>query len=63
MMVECFAKEDVMRALQSERELLTSFNMWGAESVLIRYGINVINELPTILVDEGHLRQAATPHT
>lgn len=62
-MEEYLKKADVMKALQEERELLCSFNMWGAESVLIRYAINVIEELPTEKFEEGHLRQAVNPHT
>lgn len=62
-MEEYLKKVDVIKALQEERELLCSFNMWGAESVLIRYAINVIEELPTTKFDEEHLRQAVNPHT
>ena len=62
-MEEYFKKVDVIKALQDELELLRTFHMWGAESVLIRYGINVIDELPTVTFDDEHLCQASMKHT
>ena len=42
---EYIKKDDILKALEKEREYLLSMNMGGAEHILVKHAINVIEEL------------------
>ena len=45
-MAEMLSKQTVMEALQKEREYLLSMKMDGAEHILVKHAIEVIDALP-----------------
>jgi len=44
-MDELLSKAEVLAALQREREYLLSMKMYGAEHILVKHAINIIEEI------------------
>ena len=50
--VEYIKKSEIMDALEKERNILLDLKMYGAEHIMVHRAINVIDELPTIFIEE-----------
>ena len=46
-------KEDVLQALEIQRQLMKELGMLGAEHILVHYAINVIEEMPDKELSDG----------
>ena len=44
-MKDSLSKAEVLAALQREREYLLAMKMYGAEHILVKYAINIIEEM------------------
>jgi len=44
-MKDLLSKAEVLTALQREREYLLSMKMYGAEHILVKHAINIIEEM------------------
>lgn len=44
-MKDLLSKAEVLAALQREREYLLSMKMYGAEHILVKHAINIIEEM------------------
>ena len=51
-MAEYIKKEDIMAALERERQTLLERGQYGAEHILVHSAINLIDELPVIETNE-----------